>query len=624
MNVATERGDGARPTPQAALDAAQADAATAPTSTLDGASERRRRRAERARDGDRVPATRSRDSCQRRRSSCSRSTARAATPRAGRTTTRPSPTVPAPGTAAAAARTARTSRDGAVDCSSSRGEAGAQKQFDWVTDRRRPRTRATASRGISSGRMPRFGKVLTEEQIDAIVELRARASTRRPTSRATVDDATGRVTCCSPSELTRQDPLVPDDPRRPRRRSPAVGLFCGSVYLLLGDQPRRPARLPRRRSPASSGFMVMLTLLWITTASPLNTLEGPHPAWKVDRGRRPTSPTRRSTEVAQHRGRAPSKVDADRRLANVKAAVDDGARHQGDEPDGERWKPERTSSPSSPTRPTTYVLDDLRDRRQRPAARSNFEFTHNPHVRGRASSASHARAQDGPVRRPAAAARVRHADAANDGYSSSSATSARCGCRRSSRSSARPPVRPRPARAALAGAGRAGGRSGDGEREADAGDASRRRSDHGRRPRIASSLAGLARCVVLALAAHGRRSAARRRGQRARRRRPRVRAARRHGRAIFAASLFYMDRIRRRRGDPTRRRQSALARSGAVVRATATRRPRRRSTSDVGVGVGEAREQRLVAARREVHAAVEQPVEEPRVPRVVGGLRASS
>ena len=40
---------------------------------------------------------------------------------------------------------------------------------------------------------------------------------------------------------------------------------------------------------------------------------------------------------------------------------------------------------------------------------------------------------------------------------------------------------------------------------------------------------------------------------------------------------------------------------------------------DVGVGVGEAREQRLVAARREVHAAVEQAVEEARVALVVGG-----
>ena len=45
---------------------------------------------------------------------------------------------------------------------------------------------------------------------------------------------------------------------------------------------------------------------------------------------------------------------------------------------------------------------------------------------------------------------------------------------------------------------------------------------------------------------------------------------------------------------------------------------------DVGVGVGEAREERLVAARREVHAAVEQAVEEARVALVVRGAAASS
>ena len=43
---------------------------------------------------------------------------------------------------------------------------------------------------------------------------------------------------------------------------------------------------------------------------------------------------------------------------------------------------------------------------------------------------------------------------------------------------------------------------------------------------------------------------------------------------------------------------------------------------DVGVGVRQAREERLVAARREVHAPIEQSVEELRVARVVGRSRA--
>ena len=36
------------------------------------------------------------------------------------------------------------------------------------------------------------------------------------------------------AELMHREPLVPDDPRRARRRRRRSVLFCGSIYLLLG------------------------------------------------------------------------------------------------------------------------------------------------------------------------------------------------------------------------------------------------------------------------------------------------------------------------------------------------------------------------------------------------------
>ena len=59
----------------------------------------------------------------------------------------------------------------------------------------------------------------------------------------------------------------------------AVVLFCGSVYLLLATN--LGAKLGFLvAAGALSGFMVLLSLLWLTTASPLNTLKGRVPSWK--------------------------------------------------------------------------------------------------------------------------------------------------------------------------------------------------------------------------------------------------------------------------------------------------------------------------------------------------------
>ena len=49
------------------------------------------------------------------------------------------------------------------------GPKGVQDQIDWVTSGK-PANELYGTRGISSGRMPHFGSVLTKEQIQAIVD----------------------------------------------------------------------------------------------------------------------------------------------------------------------------------------------------------------------------------------------------------------------------------------------------------------------------------------------------------------------------------------------------------------------------------------------------------------------
>lgn len=60
----------------------------------------------------------------------------------------------------------------------------------------------------------------------------------------------------------------------------AIGLFCGSVYVLLATN--LGARLGFLAAfTGLMGFMVLLTTLWMTTASPLNTLKGTPPTWQL-------------------------------------------------------------------------------------------------------------------------------------------------------------------------------------------------------------------------------------------------------------------------------------------------------------------------------------------------------
>jgi hypothetical protein len=60
----------------------------------------------------------------------------------------------------------------------------------------------------------------------------------------------------------------------------AVGLFCGSIYLILATDIGN--RMGFMVSFASlTGFLAMLGLIWFTNLTPLNALHGPGPHWKV-------------------------------------------------------------------------------------------------------------------------------------------------------------------------------------------------------------------------------------------------------------------------------------------------------------------------------------------------------
>lgn len=99
----------------------------------------------------------------------------------------------------------------------------------------------------------------------------------------------------------------------------AIVLFCGSVYMLLATN--LGARLGFLIAfTALMGFMVILTSLWITTASPLNTLKGRIPKWEpLELVSAPTKAKTAEVRDIESNGRKVGAVEA----ANVKAAVDE-------------------------------------------------------------------------------------------------------------------------------------------------------------------------------------------------------------------------------------------------------------------------------------------------------------
>ena len=97
-----------------------------------------------------------------------------------------------------------------------------------------------------------------------------------------------------------------------------IVLFCGSVYLLLTTNIG--ARLGFLVAGAGlSGFMVVLTFLWMTTAYPLNTIKGRSPQWKVVEITSDIA-NAKTAIVRSIQNNAP--VDASEQ-ANIKAAVDE-------------------------------------------------------------------------------------------------------------------------------------------------------------------------------------------------------------------------------------------------------------------------------------------------------------
>lgn len=60
----------------------------------------------------------------------------------------------------------------------------------------------------------------------------------------------------------------------------SIGLFCGSIYLLLAtDLGARLGFLVA--AGCLSGFLVLLSTLWLTNQFPINSLHGPEPRWVV-------------------------------------------------------------------------------------------------------------------------------------------------------------------------------------------------------------------------------------------------------------------------------------------------------------------------------------------------------
>ncbi len=98
-----------------------------------------------------------------------------------------------------------------------------------------------------------------------------------------------------------------------------VILFCGSIYLLLGTN--LGARLGFLVAfTGLMGFLVVLSLLWMTTASPLNTIKGRVPEWEVKQVVADLGEARiDDARTIKQDGEKVSATEA----ANVKAAVDD-------------------------------------------------------------------------------------------------------------------------------------------------------------------------------------------------------------------------------------------------------------------------------------------------------------
>ncbi len=100
----------------------------------------------------------------------------------------------------------------------------------------------------------------------------------------------------------------------------AILLFCGSTYVILATN--LGARLGFLVAfTCLMGFMVLLSGLWITTSSPINTLRGELPSWKVEE----VVPTVSESRIPEVRSidRGKGRVVSEASGADIKAAADE-------------------------------------------------------------------------------------------------------------------------------------------------------------------------------------------------------------------------------------------------------------------------------------------------------------
>ena len=107
----------------------------------------------------------------------------------------------------------------------------------------------------------------------------------------------------------------------------AVGLFCGSIYMVLATD--LGARNGFMVSFASlCGFLMMLGLIWFTNLTPLNALHGPPPHWLVKEI--VSNPAQAKTERARNIENEGKELDASEQ-GEIKATVDSAVTAEGSE-----------------------------------------------------------------------------------------------------------------------------------------------------------------------------------------------------------------------------------------------------------------------------------------------------
>jgi len=107
----------------------------------------------------------------------------------------------------------------------------------------------------------------------------------------------------------------------------AVGLFCGSIYLLLATN--LGSSMGFLVSFASlTGFLAMLGLIWFTNLTPLNALHGPPPHWVVKEI--VDHPSQAKTEQAREIEQKGQELEAAEQ-GEIKATVDTAVTSEGSE-----------------------------------------------------------------------------------------------------------------------------------------------------------------------------------------------------------------------------------------------------------------------------------------------------